>query len=92
MGTHYNTHMDELFDRLDRAEKAIATVKNKQARRDLMKMLTTVDIAITSADMESVECRRLRKNTPKYDDLIKTVNELLTNLEQHITFVHLIGG
>jgi hypothetical protein len=84
--------MDELFDRLDRAEKAIATVKNKQARRDLMKMLTTVDIAITSADMESVECRRLRKNTPKYDDLIKTVNELLTNLEQHITFVHLIGG
>ena len=92
MGTHYNTHMDELFDRLDRAEKAIATVKNKQARRDLMKMLTTVDIAITSADMESVECRRLRKNTPKYDDLIKTVNELLTNLEQHITFAHLIGG
>jgi hypothetical protein len=84
--------MDELFDRLDRAEKAIATVKNKQARRDLMKMLTTVDIAITSADMESVECRRLRKNTPKYDDLIKTVNELLTNLEQHITFAHLIGG
>lgn len=84
--------MDSLFERLDRAERAIAQVKNKQAQRDLRKMVGTIDVAITAADMESVECRRLHKNTPRYNDLVAKVNDLLTNLEQHITFAHLLGG
>jgi predicted nucleic acid-binding Zn-ribbon protein len=83
--------MDELFQRLDSAEKAIATVKNKVARRDLLKMVKTIDVAIVAADMESVECRRLHKETRKYRDLVQKVNELLTNLEQYITFASLLG-
>ena len=83
--------MDELFQRLDRAEKAIATVKNKVARRDLLKMVKGVDQAIVAADMESVECRRLKKQTPRYQELVQKVNALLTNLEQHITFANLLG-
>lgn len=83
--------MDELFQRLDSAEKAIATVKNKVARRDLLKMVKAVDIAIVSADMESVECRRMHKETRKYKELVKSVDDLLTNLEQHITFAKLLG-
>jgi len=84
--------MDELFQRLDRAERQIATVKNKIARRDLLKMVKTIDVAIVRADMESVECRRLKKQTSRYQELIKTVEDLLTNLEQHITFATLLGG
>jgi predicted nucleic acid-binding Zn-ribbon protein len=84
--------MDELFERLDRAEKAIAQVKNKQAQRDLRKMVGAVDVAITAADMESVECRRMHRETSRYKELIQKVNDLLTNLEQHITFAHLLGG
>ena len=83
--------MDELFQRLDRAEKAIATVKNKVARRDLLKMVKAVDQAIVSADMESVECRRMRRETSRYQELVKKVADLLTNLEQHITFANLLG-
>lgn len=83
--------MDELFQRLDRAERAIATVKNKVARRDLLKMVKGVDIAIVAADMESVECRRLHKETPRYRELVQNVDGLLTNLEQHITFASLLG-
>jgi hypothetical protein len=83
--------MDELFQRLDLAEKAIATVKNKVARRDLLKMVKAVDQAIVAADMESVECRRLHKETSRYRDLVKKVADLLTNLEQHITFANLLG-
>jgi hypothetical protein len=83
--------MDELFQRLDRAEKQIATVKHKVARKDLLKMVKTVDVAIVAADMESVECRRLHKETPKYRELVKKVADLLTNLEQHITFASLLG-
>lgn len=83
--------MDELFQRLDQAEKAIATVKNKVARRDLLKMTRGVDQAIVAADMESVECRRLKRETPRYKELVQKVSDLLTNLEHHITFANLLG-
>ena len=83
--------MDQLFQRLDSAEKAIATVKNKVARSDLLKMVKAIDRAIVAADMESVECRRLKRETPRYRELVQNVNDLLTNLEQHITFANLLG-
>ena len=83
--------MDELFQRLDRAERAIATVKNKVARRDLLKMTRAVDRAIVAADMESVECRRTKRETLRYQELVKQVEDLLINLEQHITFASLLG-
>ena len=83
--------MDELFQRLDCAERAIATVKHKVARRDLLKMVKTIDVAIVAADMESVECRRLKRETVRYKELVQNVNNLLTNLEQHITFASLLG-
>ena len=83
--------MDELFQRLDRAEKHIATVKNKTARKDLLKMIKTIDQAIVAADMESVECRRVKKETPRYRELVQQVESLLNNLEQHITLAMLLG-
>ena len=83
--------MDELFQRLDRAEKQIALVKNKVARRDLLKMTRAVDQAIVAADMESVECRRLKRETSRYRELVQKVGNLLNNLEQHITFASLLG-
>jgi cell division FtsZ-interacting protein ZapD len=85
------TNMDQLFQRLDRAERAIANVRNKVARRDLLKMVKAIDIAIVAADMESVECRRLKRETLRYKELVQKVNDLLTNLEQHITFANLLG-
>lgn len=83
--------MDELFQRLDLAEKQIAQVKNKVARRDLLKMTRAVDQAIVAADMESVECRRLKRETSRYKELVQKVDSLLTNLEHHITFASLLG-
>ena len=83
--------MDKLFERLDSAEKHIATVKNKVARRDLLKMVKGVDQAIVAADMESVECRRMHKETLRYRELVQKVDGLLTNLEQHITLASLLG-
>jgi uncharacterized iron-regulated protein len=85
------TIMDELFQRLDTAEKAISTVKHKVARRDLLKMVKAIDRSIVAADMESVECRRMHRETPRYRELVKQTDDLLTNLEQHITFASLLG-
>jgi len=83
--------MDELLQRLESAEKAISTVKNKVSRRDLLKMVRAVDQAIVAADRESVECRRNKRETPRYRELVQQACDLITNLEQHITFANLLG-
>lgn len=83
--------MDEILDRVNHAEKQISAVKSKVAYRDLRKMLAGIDKAITSLSQESVECRRLKKDTSKFIELKKEINQLLDNLEQHITFAALIG-
>lgn len=83
--------MDELLQRLESAEKAISTVKNKVARRDLLKMVRTIDSAMVAADQESVECRRARRETLRYRELVQQARDLITNLEQHITFANLLG-
>jgi hypothetical protein len=54
-------------------------------------MVKGVDQAIVAADMESVECRRLKRETARYRELVQTVKDRLTNLEQHITFANLLG-
>jgi predicted nucleic acid-binding Zn-ribbon protein len=84
--------MDELYQRLDQAERQIATVKNKVVRRDLLKMVQTIDRAMVAADMASVECRRLHRETLHYQELVKNAQKLITNLEQHLTLAVLLGG
>ena len=84
--------MEELYQRLDRAERQIATIKNKVARRDLLKMVRTIDTAMVAADMESVECRRVHRETHKYKELVKQAYQLIVNLEQHLTFAALLNG
>ena len=84
--------MDELYTRLDQAERQIATVKNKVARKDLLKMVQTIDRAMVAADMASVECRRLHRETLHYQELVKNAQKLITNLEQHLTLAVLLGG
>jgi len=84
--------MDELLDRLDRIERGIPTVKNKLARRDLMKMLKNIDTALNAVSRESVECRRLHKETGHYKELVKKAEDLIVNLEQHLTFAALLNG
>jgi hypothetical protein len=84
--------MNKLYQRRNQATLQIATIKNKVARKDLLKMVGTVDIAIAQADKESVECRRLHRETLYYKELVKKAEELMTNLEQHLTFAVLLGG
>jgi hypothetical protein len=77
--------------RIDTAYTQISAVKNKQVRKDLLTMLRSTESAYTQLDKESVECRRLRKETPKYRELLKNFEELLAHLEKHITFASLLN-
>jgi hypothetical protein len=77
--------------RIDNAYTQIASIKNKIVRKDLLVMLRSTEAAYTKMDKESVECRRLKKETLKYQELLKNFEELLAHLEKHITFANLLG-
>jgi hypothetical protein len=84
--------MDDLLDRVQRIELQIPQIKNKIARRDLLKMVQTVDRAMIEIDKEKVECRRLHRETVRYQELIIKANNLVANLEHHLTFAVLMSG
>ncbi len=77
--------------RIDTAYTQISAVKSKVARRDLLIMLRATESAYTKLDKESVECRRLRKETLRYRELLQNFEELLAHLEKHITFASLLN-
>ena len=83
--------MDELYERIDRAIPQINALTSKIAKRDLIKMVRTIDSKMTELDQESVECRRKHKETIRYQELRAQAVELIDNLEKHITFAALIG-
>jgi len=84
--------MDDLLERLDQIERKIPQIRNKVARRDLMKMLKNIDVAVNAVSRESVECRRLHRETLHYQELVQQVKALIANLEQHLTFAALLRG
>jgi hypothetical protein len=86
------TSMDELLNRLDKIERTIPQIKNKVARRDLLKMLKNIDVTMNAVSRESVECRRLHRETLHHKELIKQAEKLIVNLEQHLTFAALLNG
>ena len=77
--------------RIDAAYTKIGAVKSKVAQRDLLKMLRATEAAYTQLDREKVECRRLRKETSRYRELLQNFEELLAHLEKHITFASLLN-
>ena len=82
--------MDELYQRVSDCAERISSVSNRQARRDLLKMLGTVDSALTKLDCESVECRRLNKITARFETQKAHAEELMANLEKHLVFALLL--
>lgn len=87
----YNASMDEILDRINTVEKQIAAVKNKQAYIDLRQMLRPIDRTVTEMSKEDVICRQLKRTTLKYKELEARANELLSNLEQMVTFAALLS-
>ena len=83
--------MDEILERLSIAEKQLHGVRNKVALRDLQKMIRNIDSVVKEISRESVECRRLKKDTVRYNDLKTSAVTLLDNLDHHIIFAMLLS-
>jgi hypothetical protein len=84
--------MDELLERVEQAERQIATVRSKVARRDLIKMLKPIDVILNRLSQESVECRRLHRPTARYQTLEQEAQDLISHLEKYLIFACLLGG
>jgi hypothetical protein len=84
--------MKELQNRLNQLELQIPRVKNRQARRELTMMMRSAHAALTKVDQELVECRRLQRQTVKYQDLVANADQVLKFVEQHLTFAALLNG
>jgi hypothetical protein len=83
--------MDNLIERVSRAVENIAAIKSKQARVDLLKMIKNVDHELNNLNKESVECRRLKRETAKYQEIKKQATKMLEDVESYITFAVLLG-
>jgi hypothetical protein len=84
--------MEDLLERVKQAERQIAAVRSKVARRDLVKMLKPIALIQQKLSQESVECRRLHRPTARYQTLEQEAEDLVKNLEMYLLFACLLGG
>ena len=84
--------MEQLEQRLSNAKVRIGNLKNKTARRDLVKMHNTVLTIFEDISRESVECRRTHKTTARYEKLILNATDQLDHLEKYLVFACLMAG
>ena len=84
--------MEDLLERIKQAERQIAAVRSRVARRDLVKMLKPITIVLNRLSQESVECRRLHRATARYQLLEQEAEDLVKNLEKYLIFACLLGG
>jgi len=84
--------MESIQERLKHAERQIAGVRSRMARKDLVKMLKPIDSVLNKLSQESVECRRLHRATARYQTLEQEAEDLVKNLEKYLIFACLLGG
>ena len=84
--------MEDLLERIKQAERQIAGVRSRVARRDLVKMLKPINTVLNRLSQESVECRRLHRATARYQTLEQEAEDLVKNLEKYLVFACLLGG
>ena len=82
--------MDDFTERLIEASELVKRTPDRRVRADLTIMLESVNKSTVTMDLEAINCRRLKKHTLRYIELEKRRDELLRNLEKHLTFSRLL--
>lgn len=82
--------MEEHGKTLARLLAVVSSTKDIRARSDLFKMYHNCKDIYTEMSRESVECRRLKRNTLRYTELEQKFNESITEFEQWITYAALL--
>lgn len=81
----YNTVMDELLQRSQDFRRKLNSLDlRSRYRRDLVTMLDAADARITELSQEAVNCRRLRRQTRRYEEIYQLAQQALDNVDQHL--------
>lgn len=80
----------DLIQRHDSLDAQIAVIKDFRTHRDLLKMARSCDNYRADISRELVECRRLKHETVKYQELIKRYADSIGTLEEYVTFAVLL--
>lgn len=78
----------EFSDRLDQAHSQ--ALKLKFGVKELWTMYRNVQSQLKLASMEMVECRRRKKVTEKYTEIMQQAEEALKNFEAHVILATLM--
>lgn len=88
--------MQHLRDQILKLEKRAFKLKESQTKRDLYKMILNVESMIDDLSRETVECRRLNslqrtnRATPKYESLLKEIEDSIYRMEKYLTLYSLL--
>ena len=86
--------MDEMLQNLMQRSLDISTQVARQrmpqsSRQDLRKMMGVADDLVRDLSREGVNCRRLRRQTRKFDEIAQQAEQALLNVEQHLLLARL---
>lgn len=76
---------EELRQQANQIWIQISGIKSPKIRQDLEKMHRNLEILLSELSQESVNCRRLHRDTPKYQELYIQIKDRMTQIEQYIT-------
>ena len=86
----YNTGMDKQIARLDELFLVVKSTTDMRAKSELFKMYQNCRKIADDLSRESVECKRLKRVTPKYTDLLLQLDNSVHDFEQWVTFSKLL--
>ena len=84
------TQSTDIQERVDAVWPLIINSKSTH-RRDLLRMFHHCAAVNTELSKEAINCRRVGKITIKYSNLAQELDELVSNLEQYVTFAILLN-
>jgi hypothetical protein len=86
--------MDEILQNLMQRSldisRQIALQRMPQSsRQDLRRMMGVADDLVRDLSREGVNCRRLRRQTRRFDEIAQQAEQALLNVEQHLLLARL---
>jgi hypothetical protein len=82
--------MDEQVARLNELFNVVKSTTDMRAKSQLFKMYQNCRRIADDLSRESVECKRLKRVTPKYTDLLLQLDDSVKNFENWVTFSKLL--
>jgi hypothetical protein len=82
--------MDEQVARLNELFNVVKSTTDMRAKSQLFKMYQNCRKIADDLSRESVECKRLKRVTPKYTDLLLQLDDSVKNFENWVTFSKLL--